>query len=181
MDSNNFNVSNNNTEKLTNQNPNVGEQPTNPYSMHLDGGNQTGYGQQLQNVSGQSYAYGSNDANSTSQYGTYNSVNPGNKYATDTTLNSNDEVLAKKATTSMVLGIILCVLDMIMLCSVMLGGGFLYGGLFIILAVVGMQNAKQGMDSSRRSQAKTGRYLNIVALVFGIILFVIGILERFRV
>lgn len=92
---------------------------------------------------------------------------------------SQDEAYAKKAKTSLILGIILNVLNLGMMCSTLLGGGFLYGGLFIILAIAGIQNANFGRKSSKKGMATAGLVLNIIAVVVSALFLILGFVLKF--
>lgn len=92
---------------------------------------------------------------------------------------SMEEANAKKAKTSLILGIILCVLNLGMICSTLLGGGFLYGGLFVIIAIVGIQNGVQGKNSPKKGMAIAGMVLNIIALVVAVLFVLLGIVLKF--
>ena len=92
---------------------------------------------------------------------------------------AQDDTCAKKAKTSLILGIILNVLNLAMMCSTLLGGGFLYGGLFIILAIVGIQNANLGRKSSKKGMATAGLVLNIIAVVFSALFLILGFVLKF--
>lgn len=90
-----------------------------------------------------------------------------------------EEANAKKAKTSLILGIVLCVLNLGMICSTLLGGGFLYGGLFIVFAIIGIQNGVQGKNSPKKGMATAGLVLNIVALVVAVLFVILGIVLKF--
>lgn len=92
---------------------------------------------------------------------------------------AQDDACAKKAKTSLILGIILNVLNLGMMCSTLLGGGFLYGGLFVILAIVGIQNANLGRKSSKQGMATAGLVLNIIAVVFSALFLILGFVLKF--
>ena len=92
---------------------------------------------------------------------------------------AQDDACAKKAKTSLILGIILNVLNLGMMCSTLFGGGFLYGGIFIILAIAGIQNANLGRKSSKRGMATAGLVLNIVAVVFSALFLILGFVLKF--
>lgn len=92
---------------------------------------------------------------------------------------AQDDACAKKAKTSLILGIILNVLNLGMMCSTLFGGGFLYGGLFIILAIAGIQNANLGRKSSKRGMATAGLVLNIIAVVFSALFLILGFVLKF--
>lgn len=92
---------------------------------------------------------------------------------------AQDDACAKKAKTSLILGIILNVLNLGMMCSTLLGGGFLYGGLFIILAIAGIQNANLGRKSSKKGMATAGLVLNIIAVVFSALFLILGFVLKF--
>lgn len=92
---------------------------------------------------------------------------------------SMEEANAKKAKTSLIMGIVLCVLNLGMICSTLLGGGFLYGGLFIIIAIVGIQNGVQGKNSPQKGMAVAGMVLNIIALVVAVLFVLLGIVLKF--
>ena len=92
---------------------------------------------------------------------------------------AQDDACAKKAKTSLILGIILNVLNLGMMCSTLFGGGFLYGGIFIILAIAGIQNANLGRKSSKRGMATAGLVLNIIAVVFSALFLILGFVLKF--
>lgn len=92
---------------------------------------------------------------------------------------TQDDACAKKAKTSLILGIILNVLNLGMMCSTLFGGGFLYGGLFIILAIAGIQNANLGRKSSKKGMATAGLVLNIIAVVFSALFLILGFVLKF--
>lgn len=92
---------------------------------------------------------------------------------------AQDDACAKKAKTSLILGIILNVLNLGMMCSTLLGGGFLYGGLFIILAIAGIQNANLGRKSSKKGMATAGLVLNIIAVVVSALFLILGFVLKF--
>ena len=92
---------------------------------------------------------------------------------------AQDDACAKKAKTSLILGIILNVLNLGMMCSTLFGGGFLYGGLFIILAIAGIQNANLGRKSSKKGMATAGLVLNIIAVVFSALFLILGFVLKF--
>lgn len=92
---------------------------------------------------------------------------------------TQDDACAKKAKTSLILGIILNVLNLGMMCSTLFGGGFLYGGIFIILAIAGIQNANLGRKSSKRGMATAGLVLNIIAVVFSALFLILGFVLKF--
>ena len=92
---------------------------------------------------------------------------------------AQDDACAKKAKTSLILGIILNVLNLGMMCSTLFGGGFLYGGLFIILAIAGIQNANLGRKSSKKGMATAGLVLNIIAVVFSALFLILGVVLKF--
>ena len=92
---------------------------------------------------------------------------------------AQDDACAKKAKTSLILGIILNVLNLGMMCSTLLGGGFLYGGLFIILAIAGIQNANLGRKSSKKGMATVGLVLNIIAVVVSALFLILGFVLKF--
>ena len=92
---------------------------------------------------------------------------------------AQDDACAKKAKTSLILGIILNVLNLGMMCSTLFGGGFLYGGIFIILAIAGIQNANLGRKSSKRGLATAGLVLNIIAVVFSALFLILGFVLKF--
>lgn len=119
------------------------------------------------------------------QTGTYN-ANPYNNQTgtydaggTAALQASQDEAYAKKAKTSLILGIILNVLNLGMICSTLFGDGFLYGGLFIILAIAGIQNANLGRKSSQKGMATAGLVLNIIAVVFSALFLILGLVLKF--
>ena len=87
-----------------------------------------------------------------------------------------EEANGKKAVTSLVIGIILNVLNLGMLCSAFMGGGFLYGGLFIIFAIMGITNANVGKHSNKKGMAIVGLILNILALVCSVLLIILGVI-----
>lgn len=92
---------------------------------------------------------------------------------------AQDDACAKKAKTSLILGIILNVLNLGMMCSTLFGGGFLYGGIFIILAIAGIQNANLGRKSSKRGMATAGLVLNIIAVVVSALFLILGFVLKF--
>lgn len=92
---------------------------------------------------------------------------------------AQDDACAKKAKTSLILGIILNVLNLGMMCSTLFGGGFLYGGLFIILAIAGIQNANLGRKSSKKGMATAGLVLNIIAVVVSALFLILGFVLKF--
>ena len=92
---------------------------------------------------------------------------------------AQDDACAKKAKTSLILGIILNVLNLGMMCSTLFGGGFVYGGLFIILAIAGIQNANLGRKSSKKGMATAGLVLNIIAVVFSALFLILGFVLKF--
>lgn len=92
---------------------------------------------------------------------------------------AQDDACAKNAKTSLILGIILNVLNLGMMCSTLFGGGFLYGGIFIILAIAGIQNANLGRKSSKRGMATAGLVLNIIAVVFSALFLILGFVLKF--
>ena len=92
---------------------------------------------------------------------------------------AQDDACAKKAKTSLILGIILNVLNLGMMCSTLFGGGFLYRGIFIILAIAGIQNANLGRKSSKRGMATAGLVLNIIAVVFSALFLILGFVLKF--
>ena len=92
---------------------------------------------------------------------------------------AQEDACAKKAKTSLILGIILNVLNLGMMCSTLFGGGFLYGGIFIILAIAGIQNANLGRKSSKRGMATAGLVLNIIAVVFSALFLILGFVLKF--
>lgn len=91
---------------------------------------------------------------------------------------AQDDACAKNARNSLILGILLNILNLVMMCSMLLGGGFLYGGIFLILAIVGIQKANLGRQSSKRGMATAGLVLNIVALVFSALFVILGIVLK---
>lgn len=147
--------------------------------------NQTGYDKETFGTG--SNTTGSYDASGS--YGTTGSYDAGGSGMTGGTIPENnqapqnmktmEEANAKKAKTSLIIGIVLCVLNLGMMCSTLLGGGFLYGGLFIILAIVGIQNAAQGKNSPKKGMATAGMVLNIIALVVAAIFVILGIVLKF--
>ncbi len=88
-----------------------------------------------------------------------------------------EEANGKKAVTSLVIGIILNVLNLGMLCSAILGGSFLYGGLFIIFAIWGIASANTGKQSNKKGMAIAGLVLNILALVCSVLLIILGVIS----
>lgn len=92
--------------------------------------------------------------------------------------NAQEEACAKHAKYSMILGILLNALNLIMMCSMLLGGGFLYGAIFLVLAIVGIQKANLGRQSSKRGMATAGLVLNIVALVFSALFVILGLVLK---
>ena len=115
--------------------------------------NQTGYDKETFGTG--SNTTGSYDASGSSTTG---GTVPENNQAPQN-MKTMEEANAKKAKTSLIIGIVLCVLNLGMMCSTLLGGGFLYGGLFIILAIVGIQNAAQGKNSPKKGMATAGMVL----------------------
>lgn len=128
-----------------------------------------------------------NDSQNTNQTGTYDAYAYNNTVnqepntvaqANEALQNAQEEACVKHARNSMILGILLNVLNLIMMCSMLLGGGFLYGGLFLILAIVGIQKANLGRQSSKRGMATAGLVLNIVALVFSALFVILGLVLK---
>lgn len=56
---------------------------------------------------------------------------------------------------------------------------FLYGGLFVIIAIVGIQNGVQGKNSPKKGMAIAGMVLNIIALVVAVLFVLLGIVLKF--
>lgn len=158
-----------------------------PKTFGTAGSNQTGTynANPYNNQTGTYNADPYNNQNGTYNAGAYN-YNTNGQNAQNTVAGgtaalqaSQDEAYAKKAKTSLILGIILNVLNLGMMCSTLLGGGFLYGGLFIILAIAGIQNANFGRKSSKKGMATAGLVLNIIAVVFSALFLILGFVLKF--
>lgn len=158
-----------------------------PKTFGTAGSNQTGTynADPYNNQTGTYNADPYNNQNGTYNAGAYN-YNTNGQNAQNTVAGgtaalqaSQDEAYAKKAKTSLILGIILNVLNLGMMCSTLLGGGFLYGGLFIILAIAGIQNANFGRKSSKKGMATAGLVLNIIAVVFSALFLILGFVLKF--
>ena len=92
--------------------------------------------------------------------------------------NSADLVNSKKATSSMVWGIVTLSVNTIMICSMVLNGPFLFGGIWCFGPIKGIVDSKAGWNSSKHSRAVAGRVCSIIALVFGGIMLTVGIIVR---
>ena len=158
-----------------------------PKTFGTAGSNQTGTynANPYNNQTGTYNADPYNNQNGTYNAGAYN-YNTNGQNAQNTVAGgtaalqaSQDEAHAKKAKTSLILGIILNVLNLGMMCSTLLGGGFLYGGLFIILAIAGIQNANFGRKSSKKGMATAGLVLNIIAVVVSALFLILGFVLKF--
>ncbi len=158
-----------------------------PKTFGTAGSNQTGAynADPYNNQTGTYNADPYNNQNGTYNAGAYN-YNTNGQNAQNTVAGgtaalqaSQDEAYAKKAKTSLILGIILNVLNLGMMCSTLLGGGFLYGGLFIILAIAGIQNANFGRKSSKKGMATAGLVLNIIAVVVSALFLILGFVLKF--
>ncbi len=158
-----------------------------PKTFGTAGSNQTGTynADPYNNQTGTYNADPYNNQNGTYNAGAYN-YNTNGQNAQNTVAGgtaalqaSQDEAYAKKAKTSLILGIILNVLNLGMMCSTLLGGGFLYGGLFIILAIAGIQNANFGRKSSKKGMATAGLVLNIIAVVVSALFLILGFVLKF--
>ena len=158
-----------------------------PKTFGTAGSNQTGTynADPYNNQTGTYNADPYNNQNGTYNAGAYN-YNTNGQNAQNTVAGgtaalqaSQDEAYAKKAKTSLILGIILNVLNLGMMCSTLLGGGFLYGGLFIILAIAGIQNANFGRKSSKKGMATAGLVLNIIAVVVSSLFLILGFVLKF--
>ena len=91
---------------------------------------------------------------------------------------SND-IGSKRATQSMIWGIVTLSLNLIMICSMSLGGPFLFGGILCIGPIVGISYSAAGWNSDNHGKAVAGRVCSIIALVLGVIVFIVGIISRF--
>ena len=91
---------------------------------------------------------------------------------------SND-IGSKRATQSMIWGIVTLSLNLIMICSMSLGGPFLFGGILCIGPIVGISYSVAGWNSDNHGKAVAGRVCSIIALVLGVIVFIVGIISRF--
>lgn len=76
---------------------------------------------------------------------------------------------------SLIMGIIMNVVNMVMTC-VMLGTGyFLFGGIFLIFPIVGIVNGVKGIRSGQGVMAIIALILNIIATLGALVLTVFGI------
>ncbi len=159
----------------------TGTYNANPYNNQTGTYNADPYNNQTGTYNADPY----NNQNGTYDTGAYN-YNTNGQNAQNTVAGgtaalqaSQDEAYAKKAKTSLILGIILNVLNLGMMCSTLVGGGFLYGGLFVILAIVGIQNANLGRKSSQKGMATAGLVLNIIAVVVSALFLILGFVLKF--
>lgn len=95
--------------------------------------------------------------------------------------NPFDDVFGKKAKTSMILGIVNLVLNLIFCCiPFVFDVMFSPGWLFIALEVWGIKAASQGKQSdTKKGMATAGMVMNIVALVWSILLVLLVLVLKF--
>lgn len=90
-----------------------------------------------------------------------------------------NEAEAKRASSSLVWGIVTLIVNLIMMCSMLMGGPFLFGGILCIGPIVGISHSATGWNSVNHGKAVAGRVCSIISLVLGIIILIVGLISRF--
>ena len=77
---------------------------------------------------------------------------------------------------SVIIGACFILINLLMTCSMVLGGEFRFGGLFIILPIIGIVTSVKAKAVGYKGLGTTGLILNIVATVGSALFILIGII-----
>lgn len=194
MDNNNFQLNSETNGSNTNQVNHSSPQDanyTNPVNLSKQN---SGLDQQTFGTTAAGNASGTyGSVNTGNASGTYNAVDSGNYNGTYNAADSNatyvsqgggspfEQEAGKKAKSSLIIGIIAMVLNLIF-CAIPFVTDWVFspGWIFIFLEIVGIQNAVQGKKSvSKKGMAITGLVLNIISLVWSILLVILVLVLKF--
>jgi len=84
----------------------------------------------------------------------------------------------KQAITSIIIGAIFNVANLIMTCMAFFGPGFIFGGIFILFPIAGLSQAIAGLKGDYRIAAIIGLVLNAFATLGSLGLIILGVLGK---
>lgn len=84
----------------------------------------------------------------------------------------------KQGTASLIIGIVMNALNIAMLCCSLMGGGFIFGGLLIILPIYGISAGVNATKNGNKGIGIAGIILNSVAVLGSAIFIILGIIGK---